>query len=87
MHVPEANSHRVRETSSLQYPIEIFHLKPIREHEGGPLMLATNMKNDDIRALAFGQYILFTGYKQPISIYFGKRNNVDKPAEDPAWWP
>ncbi len=45
------------------------------------------MKNDDIRALAFGQYILVRGYKQPISIYLGKRNNVDKPAEDPAWWP
>ncbi len=47
----------------------------------------TNMKNDDIRALAFGQYILFICSKQPVSIYLGKRNNVDKPAVDPPWWP
>ncbi len=23
----------------------------------------------------------------PVSIYLGKRNNVDKPAEDLPWWP
>ncbi len=59
-----------RETSLLQYSIEICHNNE------------TNMKNDDIRALAFGQYIIFICYKQPVSIYLGKRNNVGKTAED-----
>ena len=75
-----------RDTSSLQYPIEICYLKPTRGHKD-KLHNETNMKNDNIRALAFGQYILFLYYKQPISIYLGKRSNVEKPAEDPPWWP
>ncbi len=47
----------------------------------------TNMKNDDIRPLAFWQYILFMHYSQPVLIYLGKSNNVDKTDEDPTWWP
>ncbi len=38
-----------RESSLLLYPVEVCHLK---RNE-------SNMKNDDIRPLAFGQYILF----------------------------
>ncbi len=47
-----------------------------------------NMKNDDKRASAFGQYILLLClYKQQVSIYKGKCNNVGKIEEDPTWWP
>ena len=46
-----------------------------------------NIKNDDKRALAFGQYRLLLCYKQPVSIYKGKCNNVGKTDEDPMWWP
>ncbi len=46
-----------------------------------------NMKNDDKRASAFRQYILLLCYKQPVSIYKGKCNNVGKTDEDPMWWP
>ena len=46
-----------------------------------------NMKNDDKRASAFGQYILLLCYKQQVSIYKGKCNNVGKIDEDPTWWP
>ena len=45
------------------------------------------MKNDDKRALAFRQYILFLCHKQPVLIYKGKSNNVGKTDEDPKWWP
>ena len=31
--------------------------------------------------------ILFLCYKQPVSIYEGKSNNVGKTDEDPRWWP
>ncbi len=37
--------------------------------------------------LAFVQYILSICYKQPVSIYLKKRNNVGKTAEYPPWWP
>ena len=46
------------------------------------------MKNYDKRALAFGQYInnnILLCYKQPVSIYNGKFNNVGKTDEDPTW--
>ncbi len=61
-------------------------LTPLRERER-LFITTTNMKNDDIRALAFGQYIHFLYYKLLISINLGKRKNVEKPAEDPPWWP
>ncbi len=46
-----------------------------------------NMKNDDKRASAFGLYILLLCYKQAVSIYKGKCNNIGKTDEDPTWWP
>ncbi len=45
------------------------------------------MKNDDKRALAFRQYILFLCYKQPVLIHKKKSNNVGKADEDLMWWP
>ena len=39
------------------------------------------------RVLAFRQYILFLFYKQPVSNYKGKSNNVGKPDEAPMWCP
>ena len=33
------------------------------------------------------EFILFLCYKQPVSIYEGKSNNVGKTDEDPRWWP
>ena len=51
------------------------------------LFYEMNMKNGHKRALAFGQYILLLCYKQPVSIYKGKSNNVGKTDEDLTWWP
>ncbi len=45
-----------------------------------------NTKNDNKRVLASGQSILFLCYKQQVSIYKGKSNNLVKTDEDLTWW-